>query len=54
LDTFVERGDRYSRNEYNIAHAIATLWGGKSEEAWSLELSTFLLWRSLRFRALVD
>jgi hypothetical protein len=41
LDTFVERANRSSRDEYNIAYAVATLWGGKSEETWCLEQAPF-------------
>src|SRR6266699_4198786 len=41
LDTFVERADLDSQNEYNIACAVATLWGGKSEETWWFEQSPF-------------
>jgi hypothetical protein len=41
LDTFVERADCDSQSEYNIAHAVATLWGGKSEETWWLEQAPF-------------
>ncbi|MEH2565024.1 hypothetical protein V1289_004651 [Bradyrhizobium sp. AZCC 2289] len=41
LDTFVERADLDSQNEYNIACAVATLWGGKSSETWLLEPAPF-------------
>jgi hypothetical protein len=41
LDTFVERGDRDSQSEYNTAHAVATLWGGESQETWWLEQAPF-------------
>jgi hypothetical protein len=41
LDTFVERGDRSSQSEYEMAHAVATIWGGKDPETWWLEQSPF-------------
>lgn len=41
LDTFVERGNRNSLNEYNTARAIAKLWGGKSDKTLWLEQAPF-------------
>jgi hypothetical protein len=41
LDTFVERGNCSSQDEYNTAYAVAQLWGGRSEETWCLEQAPF-------------
>ena len=41
LKTFVERADSSSRDEYNIAYSVATLWGGKSENTWWQEQAPF-------------
>jgi hypothetical protein len=41
LDTFVERSDCSSQDEYNTAYAVAQLWGGRDEETWWLEQAPF-------------
>jgi len=41
LDTFVERSDCSSQDEYNTAYAVAQLWGGRDEETWWLEQTPF-------------
>jgi hypothetical protein len=41
LDTFVEHADHNSQSEYDVAYAVATLWGGKSEDRWWLEQAPF-------------
>lgn len=41
LDTFVERSNCSSQDEYNTARAVAQLWGGRNEETWCLEQAPF-------------
>jgi hypothetical protein len=41
LDTFVERSDCSSQDEYNTAYAVAQLWGGRNEETWCVEQAPF-------------